>query len=216
VATVGSAGTLEVDSTASNATVAVSGVLDGTGTVAGITTSGGTIEPGLSSVGTPAAGVLTSAGNVTLDSTATFSIRLGVASETDGDQLLLSSGTITLGDANLVVNAGSTLNDPTFADVGDLYVIINGGAGATGSGTDVFAGAGINTSGAIPTYTNNSGFIFDVLYGVTPTSETTYTTGGNDVALELVSVPEPGTWASLLGGLGMLIVWQRSRRQRRA
>jgi len=39
-------------------------------------------------------------------------------------------------------------------------------------------------------------------------------TGGNDVAL--LAVPEPSTWAMLLGGMGMLRVWQRTRRSGKA
>ena len=36
---------------------------------------------------------------------------------------------------------------------------------------------------------------------------------GTDIALEYDAViPEPGTWAMFLGGMGMLVVWQRSRR----
>jgi hypothetical protein len=34
-----------------------------------------------------------------------------------------------------------------------------------------------------------------------------------DVAIELVSVPEPGTWAAVISGFGMLIVVQRMRRR---
>jgi len=211
-------GNLEVDGAVNGAaTVALTtgAILSGTGSVGTITTAGGTVAPGLSSVSPVAAGTLTASGSVTLDPTSTFSIRLGVQSEADSDALAVG-GTITLDDASLLVNVGPTVNDPLLADIGDLYVIINGGAGGTGGSglggiTDVFGN--VDASGAIPTLTEN-GYVFDVLYGVTPTGGNNYTTGGNDVALQLVAVPEPGTWASLLGGLGTLIVWQRSRRRR--
>jgi hypothetical protein len=37
-------------------------------------------------------------------------------------------------------------------------------------------------------------------------------TGGDEVAL-LAEVPEPGTWAMMLAGMGMLMVLQRRRRR---
>ena len=214
-ASVADNGNLEVDGAINpSATVAVAAnsILNGTGSVGAITTTGGTLAPGSSSVIPAAAGALTASGNVTLDPTSTFSIRVGVQTETDSDTLNVG-GTIILDDATLLATADTSANDSSLMDVGDLYVIINGGAGATGTGTDVFGN--VNTSGPIPTYTNSNGFVFDVLYAVTPTGQTTYNSGGNDVALELVAVPEPGTWASLIGGLGMLVAWQRSRRHRR-
>jgi hypothetical protein len=36
-------------------------------------------------------------------------------------------------------------------------------------------------------------------------------TGADDIEVEVV--PEPGTWALMLGGLVTLIFWQRSRRK---
>ena len=36
-------------------------------------------------------------------------------------------------------------------------------------------------------------------------------TGGNDVAL--YAIPEPGTWAMLLGGFGMLVIGRRMLRR---
>jgi hypothetical protein len=34
------------------------------------------------------------------------------------------------------------------------------------------------------------------------------------VDLELIAVPEPSTWATVIGGMGMLAIWQRNRRRR--
>ena len=56
------------------------------------------------------------------------------------------------------------------------------------------------------TFTVPGGDQFTVLVG---------TEGGdaNSVALELttIAVPEPGTWAMMISGAGMLLVWQRRR-----
>jgi hypothetical protein len=38
----------------------------------------------------------------------------------------------------------------------------------------------------------------------------------NDIALQAVAVPEPSTWAMMLGGAGMLVSYQRMRRSRKA
>jgi hypothetical protein len=43
-------------------------------------------------------------------------------------------------------------------------------------------------------------------------ASTLSTTGGNDLAL--IAVPEPGTWAMLLSGVGLLVGVQRVRRTR--
>jgi autotransporter-associated beta strand protein len=206
--TVNDNGTLEADANINSATtinVGTGATLSGNGgTVGPVSDVGGTIAPG-DTIGSTGPGVLTANGNVTLDANSTFSIRLGVVSETDGDQLLLSSGAITLGGANLVVNTGASVNDPTLADVGDLYTIVNGGYNTGTSG--FFAGLGASGD----SFTTSGGYTFDVYYGV---SNSNVGVSGNSVDVELVAIPEPGTWASLLGGFGMLLVWQRSRRRR--
>jgi autotransporter-associated beta strand protein len=204
------AGTLEVDGAINNASATVSaagGRLDGTGSISGpvSVSDSSTLAPGLST-GSSAVGVLTAADGVTFaDTTGTFSIRLGVLAGTDTDQLSVTGGSVLLDDTALVLTLGP--NFPTSnSALGTFYTIISGGAGSTGSSSDVFAGAGISGN----TLTDGMDQ-FDILYGV---SGNNGTPGGNDVELELVSVPEPGTWASLIGGLGMLVAWQRSRRRR--
>ena len=53
---------------------------------------------------------------------------------------------------------------------------------------------------------------FNVLYNVTST-DLSAGTGGGDVVLEYVAVPEPATWAMLVSGMGMLAITQRLRRR---
>ncbi len=57
---------------------------------------------------------------------------------------------------------------------------------------------------------------FDILYNVDASGN--LGDGGTDVGVELISVgaiPEPGTWAMILSGAGMLFVAQRARRRSR-
>ena len=200
-ATVNTGGTLEVDSAfESGATIGVNGgTLDGTGSVGAVNSVGGTIAPGLST-GSTAVGILT-AGAVSLDSASTFSIRLGVQTYTDSDQLVSTS--FTLADTALQLTIGPALASYNGA-VGNIYTIVDGGYT---SGEFSYDGTPIADDQQIA----DGLYTFTVLYGADGNGGT----AGN-VELELASVPEPGTWASLLGGLGMLLVWQRSRRRRTA
>jgi autotransporter-associated beta strand protein len=209
VANPGSA--LEVDGQVTNAaTVALTtgGALRGTGSVGPITSTGGTVEPGLSAADTSVStGKLTANGDVSLDSASTFSIRLGVAaaaSGTDSD-VLASTGNVTLGGAlnlQLGTNIASAVPGSTF------YNIILDGGTLTGkfSNAPATLGFGTITSGI---------YTFEVIYNSDGTNDG-LANQGNDVTLELetVAVPEPGTWAMLLSGAGMLIVWQKGRRRR--
>jgi autotransporter-associated beta strand protein len=209
-ASVAGSASLEVDGSLNNgATTSVSGELSGTGSVGGITSTGGTIAPGLSA-GSSATGTLTANGNVSLDGATTFSIRVGVGTETATDALSLSSGhTINLADANLTVSIGSAVGSLAAPDSTDLYVIINGGASGTGTGSDIFGN--VNTSGLVPTYTTPGGFKFNVYYASDASGDGPGT--GNDVVLKLAAVPEPGTYAGL--GMGIVAVMGAMARRRR-
>jgi hypothetical protein len=216
-ASVASGGRLEVDGVLNNGISAVvNGRLSGTGVVGGaVINAGGILAPGLTAADrSSAAGTLTATSNISLASTATLSIRLGLTSGAasnsttglggDADQLFMNGGTFSLNDTTLQIFAGSAESG---AALDSLYVIVNGGASSAGTGTDVFAD--IPASG--DSFTASNGDVFDVFYGV---SAGNTAVSGNDIDVELVAVPEPGVWTSLAGGMGMLIVWQRSRRRR--
>jgi fibronectin-binding autotransporter adhesin len=216
-ASVSVAGKLEADGLVNtSATVSLSsgGQLDGVGSVGAVTSTGGIIAPG-NTIGSTAAGILTANGNVSLDSASSLSIRIGVQAEGDYDQLAIGGAhTLTLDNSNLLLNVGSIVNDPTLADIGDQYIIVNGGAieGAIGQGTDLFTSVtGDTLSG--DTITTPGGLQFDIEYGYDPATQTV-DSAGTDIALQLVAVPEPATWESLLGGLGILIAWRRRRSPR--
>jgi len=201
-ASVAAGATLEVDGLV-NAAVGVSGTLLGTGSAGAINSVGGTLEPG-ESTGSIATGILTSTNNVSLDAKSTFTVRLGVSAPlgTDNDRLA-TSGTASLsGSLNLILG-------PTFANAipGTTFynIILTGGASdLTGSFANAVPTAGIGT------LITASGATFSVLYGSDGTNDGLAGVGG-DVTLELTAVPEPGTWAMLLGGAALLCVYHRRR-----
>ena len=194
-------GILEVDGSVNEADIiAVNGsVLRGNGLIGGATLVSGTLSPGYNStLGTQVTGTMTSAASVSLDSNSVFAVRLGLAaSGTDSDMLALTSGTATLGNAQLQLTLGSNFAN---AAVGTMYAIITD----TASTTDIsgqFAQGGTITVG---------GDTFNILYNENATG----TGSGDDVVLDLAAaVPEPGTWASMLVGMGMLVAFQRMRRR---
>ena len=189
------------------------GTLQGQGTVGTVNvTAGGTLAPGFTVVNNNA-GTLTAAGT-SLDATSNFNIRLGVASlsGTDGDALVGSGGTVTLNGANLNLTLGSTFAS---APVGSFYNIIIGGGPLTNS--DGFGFSGNNFGNAVPNGSGigtltAAGYTFNVIYGSDGTGDG-LANQGNDVTLVLQGVPEPQTWAMLLSGVGLLGMWQRSRRR---
>jgi autotransporter-associated beta strand protein len=125
-------GHLVVDGTQAASDVILSGgSLSGQGTVGNITANGGTLSPG----DPEATNMLTSSGNASLASAATFSVRLnGLNAGADYDQLNIS------GAANLNSDggAGSTLAVSVGyeAQVGDTFMILT----AAGGVSDTFAG----------------------------------------------------------------------------
>jgi autotransporter-associated beta strand protein len=197
-------GLLEVDGSVNNAvTIEANGSgVQGNGTIGGAALVSGTLSPGLdSALGTPAAGTLTADGDVSLDSASTFSIRLGVQTYTDSDQLLISNGgQLTLNDTPLQLTIGSALASYG-GSVGNLYTIVDGGYT---SGDFSYDGTTILDDQTI----TDGGDTFTVLYGADGNGGTA---GNVELQLTAASVPEPGTWASLLGGLVMLVAWQRRR-----
>ena len=203
---VASGATLEVDGNLNvSATTTVNGTLRGNGTMDPIiANAGSTIAPGLT-VANAGTGTLTATGPITLSgSTTNFAIRLGLTTGApgDNDQLAISSGAIALNGANLQLTLGGFMNNP--ANIGNVYEIIAGGYVAGTSGT-------FKQGGSITL----SGYTFNILYGYNAAGTDTGNAGDVNVDLQLTAIPEPGTWAAMLSGFGMLLCIQRIRRKSR-
>jgi autotransporter-associated beta strand protein len=210
---VSDAGKLQVNGLVNNsATVDVTagGKLSGTGSVGDVEVTDGRLAPGFST-GSTTVGTLTASGDVSLASDSVFSIRVGLTdgSASDVDQLSVG-GTFSLSDGTTTLKTIDGAAENNVALQNNVYVIVNGGAGmgtGIGTGGDGFA----NAPASGDTFTDAQGYEYAVIYA-TDAGGAGYGTG-NDIAIELVSIPEPGTWATLLCGIGMLLVWRRSRRR---
>jgi len=200
------AGSLEVDGAVTDPTIGSSGTLSGIGSVGPITANGGTLAPGLTAAdSSTSTGALTTTGAVSLSGSTNFNIRLGFAvSGTDSDSLAVTnSGVVTLNDAILNLTLGSNLAS---AANDTFYTIINGGAGGTGSGSDIFAGLVEGDTFSVGNAT------FDIFYADNGTG---VLDSGNNVDVELLTaIPEPSTWGMMISGTCMLIAVQRRRRRR--
>jgi autotransporter-associated beta strand protein len=100
---------------------------------------------------------------------------------------------LTAGGADQYTNL--SLGTPTGSlATGLITPILNSNFGGTGNVT-------LSMSGLAAGYYGGNSYLF--LYQNS-------TTGADDIEVEVV--PEPGTWAMMLGGLAMLVGWQRRRR----
>jgi autotransporter-associated beta strand protein len=185
------------------------GTLEGQGTVGSIVANSGTLAAGAGTTfyDTVSAGALTANGNVTLSSPATFSITLGVALAGDFNYLATTGTASLAGSLQLVL--GSNFSDASGGGYLNMVdVILTDGAllgqFAQGNSITVYNSA------------DSMYDTFDILYNVDASGN--LGDGGTDVGVELISVgaiPEPGTWAMILSGAGMLFVAQRARRRSR-
>ena len=133
----------------------------------------GTLAPGLSSFSS-AAGVLTANGNLSLtDTTSIFSIRLGVATASDHDELTMDSGNVTLNNATLALILGSAYSAQP---AGTIDVLINGTPADSTVNGEFAQGTSITAS---------NGNTFDIVYGENATD----TGAGHDVLLVATDPP---------------------------
>ena len=106
-------------------------------------------------------------------------------------ELIVGTGTTTLGSLTTGQFAG--LNVSTTPNAQGLYQILGSGNGALGNLSLVLTGNAATYYGA-----NSYLFLYQSGSGVNAVD-----------AIEVEVVPEPSTWAMMLGGLAVLVFWQR-------
>lgn len=197
--TTGATSTLKINGTV-DGTVSVSGTLGGNGTITGATTINGTLAPG-NSIDT------INTGSLTLAATSVLDVELGRNGTLATSDLTNVNGTVTIiSGADLRLTLYTGLITPETNDV--FFLISN-------NGDDVIDGVFTSLNGKATTLSQGSQFtwneqLWEISYQANTT--TSLLSGGNDVAIMAV-VPEPSTWALLVGGVGMLAFGQRLRRR---
>ena len=181
---------------------------------------GGTVAPGDTSTtgtGLSTVGRLTANGNFTIGSvinSGSNSQRAALALEIGGtgpgtsyDQIVVTSGSVSL-----LTGAGilqlTTLGSPTFTQADTLFLVVNNGGLAV---TGTFAAVTVGGVATDPNAIFLGGQQFQLSYTAN------FTGAGNDGQsndIALVGVPEPGTWAMMTGGLGILVAFRRFKRRR--
>ena len=173
--------------TSSLTTVASGATIGGSGMIGALTvSSGGSINPGNSP------GILSVTGNYTQAGTYNAEIT-GTTAGTQYDQINVT-GTVDITGGNLATMfSGSYLANDL------IFILLNDNTDAiTGTYTGLAQGA---------TVTSYGGFNWNISY-FADSGLSSYT-GGNDIALQAVLIPEPKT--ALLGVLGALLLLRRRR-----
>ena len=158
------------------------------------------------------------------DTTSKLTLAASGASTINNANLTFNLSTTTLGQANVLalgatpmsfLNGNTTLtlnlvgNNIIAADT--AYVLItdsNGFQGLTTSGPNNIITGGLSIAGTsfFGASAGNNGLTTGFYNG----SYLFLADGGTEIEVEVV--PEPSTWAMIIGGLGVLVFWQRRRR----
>jgi autotransporter-associated beta strand protein len=215
--------TLAGANTYSGGTTVTSGTLAVTNTSGSATGSGAlTLNSGATLAGNGAINSTTNAinGNVTVGNGGT---------DTTSFLTMTATGTTTITNATLAFNLDSTSTNSNKLAVGSSnavvfgtgntlalnitgasvvanstqYELFNSTVTGSGVGNSIFGGSGIS-------YNSGTG----VITGLTLNLVLVADGPGYDIDLDVQGVPEPSTYAMFLGGLALLIVFQRSRRQK--
>ncbi|MFA6286727.1 MAG: autotransporter-associated beta strand repeat-containing protein [Opitutaceae bacterium] len=193
------AGTLLVNGSLANTVVTVDSgaILGGSGTIGGATTINGSLNPGNS----PA--VLAFTDSLTLGSGATTNMEIaGTTRGTTYDGVNVT-GTLAYGGA-LAINFSTTVSDGLSFD---LFAAADGSSAPSSSGS--FSSVSIAGTYIIASLTNNSG----VWTGSAGGFDFTFTQATGDLVIA-AAIPEPSTYAAILGALALAGVVYRRRRSR--
>jgi len=188
--------------------------LNGTNTYSGATNvNGGTLVISGSLAGTT---VVTVANSSTLKlgasnlikNTATLTLNTGVL-DTQGNNQTFSTLTIGTGVSILNLQSGASIVNFDSSSgqtwTGTLSIYNWSGTATTGGGTDQVI---FNSQGLTQAQLDSINFYSDA--GTTFLGTAGWASGNIS---EIVAVPEPGTWAMVLSGVGMLLFGQRIRRR---
>jgi autotransporter-associated beta strand protein len=174
------------------ATINAGGTLAGSGTAGTLAVAGGTLAPG-NGVGTLNSAAVTLGGGI---------FAMEISNATTSDKLNVTGGVAFT--ANTALTLDFSTYDPV-DNVDSFTLILNDLADGVALGGNVFTYGG-NPLAEGATFTAASG-------AFTQMFQITYAGGdSNDVVLN--AVPEPGSALMLLGGFGVLLGMQRSRRRR--
>jgi len=191
--TVAATGHLTNHGTVTATNVDVGGLLSGNGTInAALTiTSGGELN-----------GRTTVNGSLAVNSGAKVSLQL--ESLSNHDEIVVSNGVSLSGNLTLTLSDAFLAETSTGSSSESIILVDNTSAVGISHAFDTISY--ITTSGTYAV-TGDTFTVGSTQYRIS------YTGGdGNDLALTVV--PEPGTWAMLVGGVGMLLGAQRMRRMR--
>jgi len=133
-------------------------------------------------------------------------------STTGGVSLATDAGGVTLSLNTTGYTPTLVLGDLSQSD--HFTLTLGNGTAPTGSFVNAISTVDANYGLTLNEYTDGNGNSWAIFYGVDSTQTNAYQTTGNDIVAYAIAVPEPGTWALMLSGLGMLIGFQRSRRRK--
>jgi len=187
-----------------NGNVGVSGLLNGNGTINGnLSLSGGTLAPGNSP------GTTTVNGTYSMDAASTLSMQVTSGTTAGTYDQVVVSGSVTLA-GTLDLSSLSTLTA-----LGQSITLIVNNSGQTAVSEGFFGTVKVDGT-SVALGADNT---FSITLGATTTeyqlafTSSSSSSDGTANDLTLMVVPEPSTWAMILGGIGMLAFGQRLRRR---
>ena len=196
-------------------TTALSGILSGMGTLGAVNATGGTIAPGSATGNANGIGTLNT-GSLSLDGSSHLAIEVGRtvagAGTLSSDQVNVTGSVTLASGADLQLSLATGQFNPVAGDI--LFLVINDGADAVNGVFTQLNGVATNLAEGSKNISLN-GVSYQISYQAnfgTTNSANFGSALGKDIAF--MAVPEPSTWAMLVGGFGLLMNFQRARSRR--